>query len=417
MNAPPSPSRALRNAAGSVILLIIFAGCATWTAPTNIDDAPLRERAVTATRQDVQVSAAVLGSEDSKRMFGADINKANVQPLWIEVQNRTSQPLWLLRSGTDPDYFSPLEVAWSMHTLLGGATNASIDDHFNKLGFRNPILPGETRTGIVFTNPDRDPKLVNIDLFGNRTLVPFSLFVHVPDDVSDSRLALTLFQYPNTEITDYHDLASLRAAIERLPCCASDQHKTTGADPLNVVVVGNLGDIGAALVRRSYRRNLRDGDLDQWVYGRKPDVVLRKEAQAGVAATSIRAWLTPIRFNGALVYVVQVGRPVGGRFVHGGAAADVLHGDVDEARNFLVQDMMYSGGLDKLGFANGVTPAPEARPRTTLNGAPYHTDGLRAVMFFATRPLSFTNVEILDWVPYLERRESAERGENGDAGK
>jgi len=117
------------------------------------------------------------------------------------------------------------------------------------------------------------------------------------------------------------------------------------------------------------------------------------------------------------VYVVQVGRPVGGRFVHGGAAADVLHGDVDEARNFLVQDMMYSGGLDKLGFANGVTPAPEARPRTTLNGAPYHTDGLRAVMFFATRPLSFTNVEILDWVPYLERRESAERGENGDAGK
>ena len=136
-----------------------------------------------------------------------------------------------------------------------------------------------------------------------------------------------------------------------------------------------------------------------------------------MAATSIRAWLTPIRFNGALVYVVQVGRPVGGRFVHGGAAADVLHGDVDEARNFLVQDMMYSGGLDKLGFANGVTPAPEARPRTTLNGAPYHTDGLRAVMFFATRPLSFTNVEILDWVPYLERRESAERGENGDAGK
>jgi hypothetical protein len=38
-------------------------------------------------------------------------------------------------------------------------------------------------------------------------------------------------------------------------------------------------------------------------------------------------------------------------------------------------------------------------------------------MFFATRPLSFTNVEILDWVPYLERRESAVREDNGDAGK
>jgi hypothetical protein len=38
-------------------------------------------------------------------------------------------------------------------------------------------------------------------------------------------------------------------------------------------------------------------------------------------------------------------------------------------------------------------------------------------MFFATRPLNFTNVEILDWVPYLEQRESAVRKENGDAGK
>src|SRR5579864_2599286 len=193
-----SLQRALRRTAGSVVLSLAFTGCATWSAPTSINDAPLRERAVSATSQDVRVSAAVLGSEDSKRMFGADINKTNVQPVWIEVQNRTSQPLWLLQSGTDPDYFSPLEVAWSMHTLLGGATNASIDNHFNKLGFKSPIPAGETHAGIVFTNPDRDPKLVNIDLFGNKTLVPFSLFVRVPDDVPDNRIALTLFQYPDS---------------------------------------------------------------------------------------------------------------------------------------------------------------------------------------------------------------------------
>jgi hypothetical protein len=38
-------------------------------------------------------------------------------------------------------------------------------------------------------------------------------------------------------------------------------------------------------------------------------------------------------------------------------------------------------------------------------------------MFFATRPLSFTNVEILDWVPYLDRRGPASSEEDGDAGK
>lgn len=124
MSESSSLQRALKNAAGGVVLSLIFAGCATWTAPTSIDDAPLRERAVSATKQDARVSVAVLGPDDSQRMFGADINKTNIQPLWIEVENRTSQVLWLLHSGTDPDYFSPLEVAWSMHTLLGGATNA-----------------------------------------------------------------------------------------------------------------------------------------------------------------------------------------------------------------------------------------------------------------------------------------------------
>ena len=170
------------------------------------------------------MSVAVLGSDDSKRIFGADINKANIQPLWIEVQNRTSQPLWLLHSGTDSDYFSPLEVAWSMHVLFGGATNANIDSHLIKLGFSNPVPPGETRAGFLFTNPDQQIKLVNIDMFGSRTLVPFSLFLPVPDDGADPRFALTPFLYPETAFTDYQDLASLRAALERLPCCATDEH-------------------------------------------------------------------------------------------------------------------------------------------------------------------------------------------------
>jgi hypothetical protein len=90
---------------------------------------------------------------------------------------------------------------------------------------------------------------------------------------------------------------------------------------------------------------------------------------------------------------------------------------VDEARNLLIQDMMYAGGLEKLGFVTGVGQASRTQPRTTLSGAHYHTDGLRAVLFFATRPLSLSDVEILDWVPYMERREAAAREENDDARK
>jgi hypothetical protein len=155
--------------------------------------------------------------------------------------------------------------------------------------------------------------------------------------------------------------------------------------------------------------------MEQQVFGRPPDAVLRKQAQAGAPSTSMRVWLAPIRFDGRAVYVVQAGRPVGGRFVPRGATEIALHPDVDEARNLLIQDMMYSGGLDKLGFVTGVGAASETQPRNTLHGARYHTDGLRAVLFVATRPLTLQDVEFLHWVPYLERRESSVSEEKGNA--
>ena len=83
------------------------------------------------------MTAAVLSAEDSRRMFGADVNKTGVQSVWIELQNQTPEPLWLLRPGSDPDYFSPLEVAWSVHTPLAREANARIDDHFDRLAFKN----------------------------------------------------------------------------------------------------------------------------------------------------------------------------------------------------------------------------------------------------------------------------------------
>ena len=220
------------------------------------------------------------------------------------------------------------------------------------------------------------------------------------------------FSYADAAITDYRDLAALRAALERLPCCANDARGTAHGDPLNAVFVGELADIAAALVRRSYRRDARAVDAAQQVYGRAADVVLRKQAQAGAPSTWMRAWLAPVRFEGRPVFVVQVGRPVGGRFLPRSATDIVLHDDVDEARNLLVQDMMYSGGLDKLAFATGVGPASQTQPRTTSGGAPYHTDGLRAVLFLATRPLSLSDVELLDWAPYLDVREPAARKES-----
>jgi hypothetical protein len=391
----------------AVLALSFFAnGCATWRAPAGVDDAALRTRAVSATQDGVRLSAAVLSTKDSRRLFGADVNATGVQPVWIEVENDTMDTVILLRAGIDPNYFSPLEVAWYFHAPLSPRNNAALDEHFDKLAFQNPIPPRSTRAGIIFANPHRHPRLLNVDILGDRKLLPFTLFPSVPDDADDEEADKIMARHIPAQAPDYQDSNAFRAALERLPCCASGAQGRRMGDPINVVLVGTFDDVAAAVVRRGFRKGQVDRDFGQRLFGRAPDVVVRKSGSGGVPANWMRVWLAPLRFRGQSVFLVQAGRPVGGRFAMAEGRKIVLHPDVDEVRNLLVQDLMYSGGLAKLGFATGVGAAHPEQPRMTLAGTPYHTDGLRAVMFFATRPRSLSDVQLLEWVPYVEHREA-----------
>ncbi|MGC1955494.1 MAG: LssY C-terminal domain-containing protein [Gammaproteobacteria bacterium] len=393
------------------LLHVALGGCATWQAPEVKDEAGLRVRAVTETVHDVRLRAAVLSASESRQLFGAEVNATGIQPVWVEVENASPDTLWLLRAGTDPDYFAPLEVAWSFHAPMAGMRNAALDDHFAALAFQNPIPPSSTRAGIIFTNPHHRTKLLNVDLLGQRRMVPFTLFLPVPDDPPDEQMWQLLAQYRKAEHENIDDADTLRAMLERLPCCAANARGAIAGEPFNVVLVGEFDDIGAALVRRGFR-SLRVGfDGAQRLFGRPPDIVLRKAGQGGVPATWIRGWVAPLRYRSQPVFLVQAGRPIGGRFAIADRNDLVLHPDVDEARNLLIQDLLYSGGLAKLGFVGGVQVT---RPRGNVTGSKYFTDGLRAVMFFATRPLALSDFQLLDWVPYLERRGVGAPAENTD---
>ena len=382
--------------------MIVLSACATWQAPRDTSDASLRARAVTETKRGVVLSATVLDADDSLRMFGADITAAGIQPVWIEVRNDTAQVFWLLRSGTDPDYFSPLEVAWSAHVKMGGETNERIDQHFDRLAFPNPIAAHGTSSGILFTNPQPVTKLLNVDLLGNKTMLPFTLFLPVRGDVAQA--GTLIHRYADAEIARYDDLEALRRALESLPCCASTDEDATAGEPLNVVLVGDLDDIGAAFVRRGYRRNPTGVGTAQRVFGRLPDLYLLKRAQAGAPANWVRVWRAPISYRGQFVFVAQTGRPVGGRFLPEDARDAHLHPDVDEVRNFLIADFMYSGGLEKLAVVSGVGAVPADHPRAMAGGDSYHTDGRRVALFLGTRPLTISDVEVLDWEPLSHER-------------
>jgi hypothetical protein len=349
----------------------LASGCATWNPPADTSDAQLRTRAVSLTSRDVRVSAAVLSRADAVRMFGVDVYEKGVQ--------------------------------------FGGKTNVSIDDHFDRLAMRGAVPAGKSSSGILFTTPQPITKFLNVDLLGDGRLIPFTLFVPVPDGANVT-FEQQIHPYASDEITRCDDELSLRKALAALPCCGQPDGDGV-PQPVNMVVVGTLADLGAAAVRRGYRRAMEPEAVGQRLFGRAPDFVIRKHAQGGSSANWLRVWRAPVEYLGQYVFVLQAGRPVGGRFAAKGAVQR-LHADVDEARNLVVQDLLYSGSIVGLGFDKSLQGSGSV-PAGSQTTAPYRTDGLRAVLLFGTRPQTFSDVRLLEWEPLSQT--GVERDEPGTA--
>jgi hypothetical protein len=115
--------------------------------------------------------------------------------------------------------------------------------------------------------------------------------------------------------------------------------------------------------------------------------------------------MSPIRFRGKEVYVGHISRDIGVKFTFKSPtlSTHVIDPDVDEARRYLVEDLLYSQAVGRIGFVRGTGASSKAAPRLNLMDDPYYTDGLRAVMFFEPRPYSLSQLDVLDWerVPSL----------------
>lgn len=385
-----------------VMIGLLLSACATWQEPKETNASALRARAVVAMEKGVQVRAAVLGTEESNRLLGANVNATKILPVWIEIDNTTAHTLWLLRAGADPEYFSPQEVAWPFRSFLQRANNQRLNNHFDRFEFHSPVAPGETRSGIIFVNPQYRMLLFTVDLLGQGEIFPFTLFLPVPDDVSDEDVLVPIKRFTATKKPNIQKSDQFRTALEKLPCCATNAAGARVGDPVNVVLVGELDDVAAALGRLKFRRVEKVSDTSQRLYSRPPDAVVRKSGQGSVPANWMRIWVAPLRYRNQSVFLVQAGRPLGGRFSRSDSNDSKLHPNVDEARNLLIHDMFYSGGLAKLGFVRG---AGRIDASTRGYSGQAGSDGLRAVLFFVTRPLSLSDVDILDWEPLLQRIE------------
>ncbi len=377
---------------------VLFSGCATtFTPPGSFNEAALRERAISVTKDGIRVSAAVPSQEESRAIFGVDLVKKKIQPLWLEVENKTDHRWWFLPTGLDAEYFSPLEVSFGFHKRFSKQANLAIDEHIEALNISLRIDPDSKVSGFVYTNPDKGLKIVNVDLIGDKRAKNFAMLVPTPgQEIVDRKLQQLLDSIAGSQATEVEDESTLQTLLEQLPCCKSSKDGEQG-EPLNFVLIGSADEIFPAFVRRNYRYSEVS---PQYVFGRSQDVSARKRDRWVPAQPHVvRFWFTRLRFRGAPVWVGQVSTPLGGRFVRkqSSQTSVPIDPDVDEARNDLAQDVVYSQFLTKLGFVKGVGRVMATRPRTTPTGGTYHTDGLRAVFLFEQRSVALSEIEFFDW--------------------
>jgi hypothetical protein len=212
----------------------------------------------------------------------------------------------------------------------------------------------------------------------------------------------------------------LREALEKLPCCTTNEDGTEFGDPLNLVIVGGFEEVAAAFGRegwfpaeetyasaalktiKSYLFGSRyrySPVSSLYFYGRVQDFARQKPRRSIHERNHLRLWYSPMRFEDKPVFVGQVSRDIGVRFTTK-AWPPVTHKidpDIDEARNAVLEDLLFSQTLGQVGFVKGVGRATPSKPRMNLTGDPYFTDGLRAVVVLEPGPKSLDDVTSLDW--------------------
>jgi hypothetical protein len=408
------------------MLVAIFVGCilAACAATRSTVSVPgYQNRAVTRTEGGIEVSTAVLSPEEGAALYGVPLADRNIQPVWIEVRNREDRRYFLLSPGLDPNFFPASEAAEAFAGTASPEQRVDLDRRFRSLAFHNPVGPGETVSGFVLTHLNEGAKLVQIDLVARERARTFSIFVPVPGFEADYTRSQVFKRItdPQEPTVNYTDDATFRAALEALPCCATNEDGSENGDPLNLVIVGSRDDALPALVRRGWslteqkwsgaiRRMISaalSGEAyvnapvsDLYVFGRAQDLALQKARGDVHQRNHMRLWLTNMRYHGKLVWVGQISRDIGTRLTWHTSTFTThkIDPDVDEARTALIEDMTYSQNLMKMGLVTGVGAAPESAPRENLTTDPYYTDGYRAVLVFDRTPRPLSDIEVFPWV-------------------
>jgi hypothetical protein len=393
----------------------VVAGCAF--VPPKVEDPVFERHAVTREKSNVTVTVAVLTTQESREFFGVPLESKGIQAVWLKVDNRNDYVVYIVPRSTDPNYYSAYEASYVNHRLFSRQSNEAMDGFFQRSRIRLVVSGHQTNAGFLFTNLSEGVKFVNIEMVHDQGAIRDGFFFQLPNgafDYEESRLDSS--PVPARPLT----LKALRDTIDTLPCCTTDATGRRNGDPLNCVLIGSDDDILGALTRQGWDPTHALGAATAWstfrafisannyryspisplyFYGRRQDIAMQKARSTINQRNHLRLWKTPYSYEGKSLWVGQISRDIGVRFAISAPffVTHAIEPDLDEARSYLIQDVLASEYLHAFGWAKGVGQARQDHPRVNLTGDPYFTDGSRAVMVISSKPASEDQTELLDW--------------------
>jgi len=423
-----------------LILTIIFQSCAGYR-PATLQEAGYVERIQFKEDGKVRVGVSALSAQESNEIFGASLARNDVQPVWIQIENRDDAAYLFLQRGVHPEYYSPEEAAFLVRRRAGprfvGAgflsifflpvtlafmpfhyssarrANEEIQESFYDQSIQNQvIMPGDTVQGFVFTPFDEGVKKIRVRLVGDTLDKDFAFAVTVPGIKADYHGKIDLVVLPEGEtvsITEA-DLEECLQGIKAFPCCTTNKKGTKDGDPFNIVFLGDFETILSAFAATGWditepitfgsvwRMTLAFIKGHRYRYspisplyfeGRAQDVAFQKVRQTINERMHIRLWRTKYRLENTPIWIAAVSRDIGVRFTpktwH--LSTHKIDSNVDDAREYTIVELADERRVRRYAFQRGTEPSLRDNPRKNLTGDPYFTDGLRLFVELSEEPV------------------------------
>ena len=392
----------------SLFLLYLFlAACSSAPfRPGSIDDSSFKQRVVTQAQGAIRVSTSVPSAEEAEKIFGIPIYQRGVQPVWLEISNDGDVRARFVETSVDREYFSPFEVAYMYKKYLSKQGWKDLETFLFNNAVPRRIAPHQTVSGFVFTHAVSGTKAFNADVMyatEEMDYEQFTFFVEVPGFVPD-HAEIDFAKLYSAEEIKHVSGAGLRTRIMEMPCCTSNSDNTKQGRPANVYFVASGRDMLRALLRAgwaetSYKRDAEYLASADYLFGRPPDAIFRKGRDKSTERIELGLWLAPVKMEGEPLWVGQFKHAIGRHYKVGELFLGVkLDPDVNDGRNFLLQDLWYAQDLEHWAWLDsGITVSREA-PRLDFSGNPWFADDGRSVVIWVSgEPISLQEATQFNW--------------------